>query len=438
MSAEAETKQFNIREWINDSCSLSFKIFLVMVLILVMLIPKGMVEDLVYERKERSIEAINDVSSKWGKSQVIDGPVISIPIKNGNSGKKFFHMYCNKLDISAKIDPEERSRGIFSAILYSSNIELKGNFQIPQAREIGLEEGTLDYSRAFLSVGVSDPLGIAESVKVDIAGVEHGAKPGLPVDTGICKGFHVPINLDPSLRELEVSTLLKVNGSEQLEFTPTGNNTEVSLTSSWKDPSFMGSFLPAKREVKDSGFTAAWKVHDLQGNVKNSWFDKNNNERKPKFGVRLIQVNDVYQRILRVIKYAILFISFTFAAVFISERLTRMSIHPLQYLLTGLASLFFYVFLLSLSEHMTFNSAYGLTSLVITLLIAGYAKAIFRSLKMAFTMGGISALLYLFLFGTLQLEDYALLMGSCGLLFILAVVMYLTRGINTESEMVRA
>ena len=438
MSTDTESKQFNFREWVNNSCSISFKIFLIMILILVMLIPKGMVEDLVYERKDRSIEAINDVSSKWGRNQVIDGPVISIPLKEGSSDKKYFHMYCKKLNVSAKVDSEERNRGIFSAILYTSTIDLKGNFNIPQARELGLQEGSLDYSRAFLSVGISDPLGIAEGVKVDINGTEYEAKPGLPVNTGMCKGFHIPLEIDAGQRELNVSSILKVNGSEQLEITPTVNNTEVSMTSNWKDPSFMGSFLPAKRDVKDTGFSAHWNVHDLQGNIENSWFDKNSNQSKPKFGVRLIQVNDVYQRILRVIKYAILFISFTFAAVFISERLTRMSIHPLQYLLTGLASLFFYVFLLSLSEHMAFNAAYGLTSLVITLLIAGYAKAIFRSLKMAFTMGGICSFLYLFLFGTLQLEDYALLMGSCGLLFILAIVMYLTRGLNPEVSMVRA
>lgn len=438
MVEKKESSQFNLREWVNNSCSLSFKVFLIIVLMLVMLIPKGMVEQLVYERKMRSLEAIGDVSSKWGKAQVIDGPVISIPVKAKGLDVKFYHTYCNKLDISAKIDPQERSRGIFSAILYSSDIQLKGIFQIPQAREIGLEEGALDYSRAFLSFGISDPLGIAESVIVDIDGLEHAAKPGLPVDTRIKKGFHVPLNLDPQKKELNVSANLKVNGSEQLEFTPTGNSTQVSLTSTWKDPSFMGTFLPSKRVVKDDGFTASWNVHDLQGNIKSSWFDLSNLEEKPKFGVRLIQVNDVYQRILRVIKYAILFISFTFAAVFISERLTKIYIHPLQYLLTGLASLFFYVFLLSLSEHLPFNSAYGLTSLIVTLLISGYAKAIFRSFKMALTMGGISSLLYLFLFCTLQLEDYALLMGSCGLLFILSIVMYLTRGINKEEHLVCA
>jgi len=43
---------------------------------------------------------------------------------------------------------------------------------------------------------------------------------------------------------------------------------------------------------------------------------------------------------------------------------------------------------------------------------------------------GILTILYSYLFIVLQLEDYALIMGSIGLLVILAVVMYMTRKIN--------
>ena len=432
---KVEMNQFDVRKWINNS--LSFKILLVIALIIVMLIPKEMVEDLVHERMERSDEAITEVSAKWGGAQVIDGPVLSIKVKDGTPNN-YFHMNCKDLKIAATVKSEERSRGIFSAVLYSTDLNLEGSFAIPSENEIGLEEDSLDFSKVILSFGLSDTTGISDGVEIDLEDGKYAAKPGLPVDVGFSEGFHVPLNLQEGKNALKVSTNLKINGSEMLEFIPSGNNTSVDLKSNWKDPSFQGAFLPASREVREDGFTASWKVHELQRNMENSWFGKKQEKSKPQFGVKLIQVNDVYQRILRVIKYAILFISFTFAAVFISERVTRISIHPVQYLLTGLASLFFYVFLLSLSEHMTFNISYGVTSLIITVLIAAYAKAIFRSMKMAYTMGGISSLLYLFLFGTLQLEDYALLMGSWGLLFILAVVMYLTRGINKEEQLVRA
>ena len=45
-------------------------------------------------------------------------------------------------------------------------------------------------------------------------------------------------------------------------------------------------------------------------------------------------------------------------------------------------------------------------------------------------VGGILAVLYAYLYIVLQLEDYALLMGSVGLFLVLAAVMYLTRKID--------
>ena len=41
---------------------------------------------------------------------------------------------------------------------------------------------------------------------------------------------------------------------------------------------------------------------------------------------------------------------------------------------------------------------------------------------------------YIFLFGTLQAEDYALLIGSLGLFFVLCALMILTRKIDWYSD----
>jgi inner membrane protein len=66
----------------------------------------------------------------------------------------------------------------------------------------------------------------------------------------------------------------------------------------------------------------------------------------------------------------------------------------------------------------------------VTLIISGYAKAIISNPKFALTIMGTLAILYCYLFIVLQLEDYALILGSIGLLIILAIVMYVTRKIN--------
>ncbi len=95
-----------------------------------------------------------------------------------------------------------------------------------------------------------------------------------------------------------------------------------------------------------------------------------------------------------------------------------------------MAILLFYTLVLSLSEHMHFNYAYILSATAVTLTISGYAKAIVSNSGFALTILGILAVLYSCLYIVLQLEDYALIMGSVGLLIILAVVMYMTRKIN--------
>ena len=139
---------------------------------------------------------------------------------------------------------------------------------------------------------------------------------------------------------------------------------------------------------------------------------------------------DIYQKSMRLAKYAVLFLVFTFAACFLAEVVSRKRIHPIQYLLIGMAILVFYTLVLSLSEHMHFNHAYLLSAAAVTLIISGYARAILADRRFALTILGLLSILYGYLFIVLQLEDYALLMGSVGLLLILAAVMYLTRGIN--------
>ncbi len=90
----------------------------------------------------------------------------------------------------------------------------------------------------------------------------------------------------------------------------------------------------------------------------------------------------------------------------------------------------FYTLVLSLSEHMRFNCAYLLSAASVTLIISGYSKAIISNSRFALTILGILATLYCYLFIVLQLEDYALILGSIGLLIILVTVMYMTRRIN--------
>jgi inner membrane protein len=224
--------------------------------------------------------------------------------------------------------------------------------------------------------------------------------------------------------------LVELDGSPQLQFLPLGRITNVELSSAWRDPSFCGAFLPDSHEISEDGFSAHWKVLDLNRSYPQRWQDTAYQTRASAFGVELMFPVDGYHKTSRTTKYAILFIALTFLSLFMTEILTRRRVHPVQYLLVGFALCVFYSLLLALMEHVGFGRAYLVSAAATVLLIGGYTRAVLGGWAMAALIGGIVTAIYAYLYVVLQLEDYALLMGSGGLFVALALVMYLTRRID--------
>ena len=123
-------------------------------------------------------------------------------------------------------------------------------------------------------------------------------------------------------------------------------------------------------------------------------------------------------------------IALTFLVFFLVEILNKRKIHPFQYALVGLAICLFYILLVSISEHSNFNFAYGLSTIGIVTMISLYSIGIFKSRKFTFFLIATLTGIYGFLFVTLQLADFALLLGSIGLTIILGLTMYFTRNVN--------
>ena len=124
-----------------------------------------------------------------------------------------------------------------------------------------------------------------------------------------------------------------------------------------------------------------------------------------------------------------MFIGLTFMLFFFVEVITQKRIHPIQYLLVGIALILFYSLLLSISEQLGFAWAYLIASTAIITLITLYAYSVFKNKTHTVVLAFILGTLYMFLYTILQLEDIALLIGSIGLFVILAVVMYFSRKI---------
>jgi inner membrane protein len=90
----------------------------------------------------------------------------------------------------------------------------------------------------------------------------------------------------------------------------------------------------------------------------------------------------------------------------------------------------FYTLLISITEHSSLSFAYIIAASSVIALISLYSISILKDKKFPLFIGVSLTILYTFIFVIIQLEDYALLVGSIGLFAILAAVMYFSRKIE--------
>ena len=148
---------------------------------------------------------------------------------------------------------------------------------------------------------------------------------------------------------------------------PVGRETQVYLKSNWPHPSFTGDFLPVLRKLDADGFTAQWTTTFFSTNLEEALHRCDEHASCVDFtfhrlGVSFVDPVDQYLKTDRAIKYALLFMTLTFAGFFLFDVLKKSPVHPIQYGLVGAALALFYVPLLSLSEHVGFAVAYILSS----------------------------------------------------------------------------
>ncbi|MCB1575432.1 MAG: inner membrane CreD family protein, partial [Xanthomonadales bacterium] len=241
------------------------------------------------------------------------------------------------------------------------------------------------------------------------------------------------IDLDAARSAHDFSFNLRLAGTASLSVLPLARRTDVRLTGAWPDPSFSGAFLPESHTENTTEFQAHWQVLDLNRSYGQTGTGSELNGyalQQSGFGVELFQPVGTYQQNERAGKYGILFIALSFVALFLFEALGRWRVHPVQYLMVGLALCTFYVLLLALSEQIGFAWAYTVAAIALVGIVGGYAAAAARSRGAGAMLGGLLALVYVLLYGLVISEQYSLLMGAIALLVAIAELMYLTRRID--------
>ncbi len=407
-------------------------------MILLLLIPTLFVSNLVTERELRHEEVVKDVSRKWASAQTISGPYLFIPYtttekdKDGKAviSNKHFILLPETLQITGSISPEQRLRSIYKVLLYRSTLQGNGQFQLHIPT--GIDPSVIRFHEAKICMGISDFKGIEQMVTIRLGDSTCDLAPGLPVATVDSLGLSAPAGLTAIHLNQKVGFTFSMHlkGSEQLHFTPLAGNSQFVLRSDWSSPSFDGNTLPSERDISDKGFTAKWSFNKANlpfttilsaDSIKTAALD---------FGVTMVQPADQYAKATRCIKYALLFIGLTFGLFFIVELLQKNPVHPVQYVLIGLALVIFYTLLLSISEFIRFDYAYITAAIATITLIALYAKGHFKKWSTAVVFGSLLTVLYGFIFVLIRLEDTALLIGSIGLFIILSLIMYYSRKIR--------
>jgi len=424
-----------------------FKIGTIIIIVLLLLVPTSMIESLITERESTQNLAISEVSSKWAEKQTITGPFISIPYNRymkESTGKdsvqktvqirEYLHILPSQLNISGTINPEKRYRGIYEVVVYNSKLNISGTFTMVDVKSMDIDPHNILFDKAEFVVGIDDLRGIEDEVNLLWNNEKISFNPGITSSDVVNTGINALLNIVPSDSTVYNFTLsLDLKGSQLLYFTPVGKVTDIALTSEWSNPSFNGAFLPDSREVNEKGFVAKWNVLHLNRNFPQSWTNNRHTIYNSSFGIDLLLPVDNYQKSYRSVRYAILFIGLTFLIFFFIEVLHKVFIHPIQYILVGVALIVFYTLLLSISEHLHYNFAFIISAIATLLLIAGYVRAILRSGSFTMLISGILTVLYTFIFVIIQLQDYALLIGSVGLFIIVGLVMYFSRKIDWYS-----
>jgi len=411
--------------------SMTVKLFLLGSMAILFLIPLQLIKMVIRERESNSSDIKLEISEQWGKKQTITGPILNIPVyrtprvdtQKNEPVMRVWHILPDMLEISGNLDPTTRKKSIYETVIYSSSLEIEGFFNIPERL---MENYTILWDEAYLSLGISDNHGLINQVYINFNNLNVPAEPGLIDQEVFNSGLTFPVRIKQDSDEMKFSLNLNIRGSEGIFFTPVGKTSIVKLSSGWTSPSFSGKYIPSSHEINESGFIASWETTHLNRNYPQEWIGTIHDIADESFGTNLLLGVDHYLKSERSAKYGLLFIAFTFLILLFIEVSSDKRVHIFSYFLVSLALVLFFSLLNALSEHIGFNLAYIIASISIIGLVSGFSGNLLRDRKKALLMGLMLMVLYAFLFFLLSLNEYAYLAGNIGLFVGLAAIMWMT------------
>ena len=389
------------------------KIAFIGLITILLLIPLMMIEGVINERNELKYSVKKEISRAISESQIVDGPRLIYTVKKEQvvDDKKemveeLHIINPHKLESKVNVTTETLRRSIYNVIVYHSKINMNGSYVLPEAVYNG--------ENFKIKMKVSDLKGLTDTPKISLLNKDY------KFDVDDSGQLYTIIELpkeNQTDRIIHFTMQLELKGTERLMFAPSADETVLSISSSYANPSFVGEYLPLSRDVNEDGFTAKWKVLKI------------NKKRSEYMGVDFIEVASQYQQAMRSVKYGMLIICLVFIAGLLVEFVTRRQIHVVQYAIIGLSLVLFYSLLTAFSDIIPFGCSYLISSIMTTIALTLYYRGILKH-KSAWILGGFISIMYVTNYILLQMETHSMLAGSLLLFVLLSVMMYFTANMN--------
>ncbi|WP_425230713.1 cell envelope integrity protein CreD [Sphingomonas sp.] len=440
------------------------KLLIALALAVLLCIPLFSIYLLNWDRQTQADTARTAIVAGWGAPQRLAGPVLVIPyqaqstetVTQNNQAttrvvtvQRELTLAPDQADLRTTVAPERRQKSIYEAVIYTAQASGDVRFSLPaDLVRSGVTAQQLDLTRAELRFGLTDPRGLVGAPPAVVAaGRRIPLRPGRgPAETAGA-GFVAPLDASAlTSGPIPVSFGFAFRGNGWLSLMPQAGDTQWRVTSPWASPGFTGGFLPVRRDIRDSGFDATWRVGNLalgralvstnepaDGSVDRAARTPEAAAAAPgdyEARVDLISPVDLYAQVNRSVKYGFLFIGFTFAAFLLFDVIGGVRVAVPEYLLVGIGLVLFFVMLLAFAEVIGFAYAYLVAAGAIIGLLASYSAAVLGSWRRGGIIAALLAGLYAVLYVLLSLEAFSLLIGSVLLFFALAGVMYVTRRLD--------
>ena len=427
------------------------KILMIGLLTLVLLIPLQFVKSLIYERSERQKEVVNEINGKWGKDVYMYGPILKVPYsyvsetKTYNEATKktivelvketrYAYFFPNQLNVGMNVNTQQKNRSNYESVVYTSLMDFKGNYPFPNFNSRDIPNEDIQWNKASIIIKTNNIKSITGNAIINMNGKSYAFEPSQnDIENDSIATLETPFfNANEAFAKGTVDFDFKINykGSEQIKIVPIGKMTTAKMKSNWPTPSFDGNFLPESNTINDKGFTAEWKISHLNRAFAQQHFGRLPNLAAYTFDTKFIIPVNQYQQNERAAKYGFLVIGLTFLVFFLIQSVSKITIHVFQYSMIGLALIMFYTLLISISEHSNFSLAYIIAGTSVVVMIGLYSLSILKNIKFPVFIAISLMALYSFIYVIIQLENYALLVGSIGLFTILGAVMYFSRKIE--------